>query len=73
MDTVRKDPAVHVSLSSDSLVKQPGTGMAPLSRRWERSKFLASDRNRTPGPRMKRVSVEGASQARSNTEANRAP
>ena len=23
-DTVRKDPAVHVSLSSDSLVKQPG-------------------------------------------------
>jgi hypothetical protein len=28
-DTVRKDPAVHVSLSSDSLVKQPGTKAAP--------------------------------------------
>jgi hypothetical protein len=31
--------------------------VAPLSRSRERSKFLASDRNRTPGPRMKRVSV----------------
>jgi hypothetical protein len=27
----RRDSAVHVSLSSDSLVKQPGTGWAPLS------------------------------------------
>src|SRR5690349_6739937 len=30
MDTVRKDPAVHVSLSSDSLVKQPGAREGPL-------------------------------------------
>ena len=27
----RRDSAVHVSLSSDSLVKQPGTGAGPLS------------------------------------------
>jgi hypothetical protein len=27
----RRDSAVHVSLSSDSLVKQPGTVTAPLS------------------------------------------
>jgi hypothetical protein len=30
-DTARKDSAVHVSLSSDSLVKQPGDRGDPLS------------------------------------------
>jgi hypothetical protein len=28
-EAARKDPAVHVSLSSDSPVKQPGTGVVP--------------------------------------------
>jgi hypothetical protein len=32
-EAARKDPAVHVSLSSDSPVKQPGTGVVPFSRK----------------------------------------
>src|ERR1700742_4224920 len=34
----RKDSAVHVSLSSSSLVKQPGI-RGPLSQRWEHHHF----------------------------------
>lgn len=35
---VRKDPAVHVSLSSDSLVKQPGNLAIPTCRAGKASK-----------------------------------
>ena len=41
--------------------------VAPLSQGRERSKFLRSDRNRTPGPRMEARIGEGASRARRNT------
>jgi hypothetical protein len=41
--------------------------VAPLSRSRERSKFLQSDRDRTPGPRMEARIGEGASRARRTT------
>src|SRR5262249_9344268 len=47
--------------------------VAPLSQRRERSKFLASDRNRTPGPRIEaRIGEELRGRAET-PEANRAP
>ena len=49
-EAARKDPAVHVSLSSDSLVKQPGDhGDPPLRSVGEPPKPETSDRNRTTG------------------------
>jgi len=46
----RRDSAVHVSLSSDSLVKQPGTCAVPLSgQAGEPSKLHTSDRDRKLG------------------------
>ena len=43
----RRDSAVHVSLSSDSLVNQPGTMTVPLNRQaGEPSKLHASDEDR---------------------------
>ena len=42
-EAARKDPAVHVSLSSDSPVKQPGTGEVPLPEAGEPSKPDASE------------------------------
>ena len=46
----RRDSAVHVSLSSDSLVKQPGTDTIPLTgQAGEPSKLHASDRDRKLG------------------------
>jgi hypothetical protein len=46
----RRDSAVHVSLSSDSLVKQPGTDTIPLTgKAGEPSKLHASDRDRKLG------------------------
>jgi len=46
----RRDSAVHVSLSSDSLVKQPGTMTIPLNRQaGEPSKLHASDEDRKLG------------------------
>src|SRR5437763_198288 len=49
-EAARKDSAVHVSLSSDSLVKQPGDhGDPPLRCAVEPSKPESSDRNRTTG------------------------
>ena len=46
----RRDSAVHVSLSSDSLVKQPGTKAVPLNRQaGEPSKLHASDEDRKLG------------------------
>jgi hypothetical protein len=47
-EAARKDPAVHVSLSSDSLVKQPGDhGDPPPRYAGEPPKLKTSDRNRT--------------------------
>jgi len=45
-DTVRKDPAVHVSLSSDSLVKQPGTKAIPSPFVWGAVEAHTTDRDR---------------------------
>jgi hypothetical protein len=39
-DAARKDSAVHVSLSSYSLVKQPGTAVVPLPGRPESRRSL---------------------------------
>jgi hypothetical protein len=48
-EAARKDSAVHVSLSSDSPVKQPGDHDGPRPRNAEEpSKLQASDRNRRP-------------------------
>ena len=43
-EAARKDPAVHVSLSSDSPVKQPGTGRSrpPVNRRAVEARGLRS-------------------------------
>jgi len=47
-EAARKDSAVHVSLSSDSLVKQPGDhGDPPPRYAGEPPKLKTSDRNRT--------------------------
>jgi hypothetical protein len=44
MKAARKDSAVHVSLSSDSLVKQPGTmAVPPSGQSGEPPKHLAPD------------------------------
>jgi hypothetical protein len=49
-EAARKDTAVHVSLSSDSLVKQPGDHGDPPSRyAGKPPKPKTSDRNRTTG------------------------
>ena len=49
-EAARKDSAVHVSLSSDSLVKQPGNHGDPPSRcAGKPPKPKPSDRNRTTG------------------------
>ncbi|SRR6266550_4971334 len=49
-EAARKDSAVHVSLSSDSLVKQPGDHGGPPSRcAGKPPKPKPSDRNRTTG------------------------
>ena len=49
-EAARKDPAVHVSLSSDSLVKQPEDhGDPPPRYAREPPKHKTSDRNRTTG------------------------
>jgi hypothetical protein len=49
-EAARKDSAVHVSLSSDSLVKQPGDhGDPPPRYAGEPPKPETSDRNRTTG------------------------
>jgi hypothetical protein len=49
-EAARKDSAVHVSLSSDSLVKQPGNhGDSPSRCAGKPPKPESSDRNRTTG------------------------
>ena len=49
-DAARKDSAVHVSLSSDSPVKQPGISTIPPPEPEEPSKLRGTDGNRTPLP-----------------------
>jgi hypothetical protein len=49
MTAVRRDSAVHVSLSSDSLIKQPGTLRShPPAETRGPSKLRASDNDRKP-------------------------
>ena len=48
-EAARKDSAVHVSLSSDSLVKEPGTKKPPPRNAGEPPKPKAADRNRLLG------------------------
>jgi hypothetical protein len=49
-EAARKDSAVHVSLSSDSLVKQPGDhGDLPSRYAGKPPKLKTPDRNRTSG------------------------
>ena len=57
----RKDPAVHVSLSSDSLVKQPGPRGGPLPG-WpgEHSKHQTADFSSEAGHRISVRSFGGA-------------
>jgi hypothetical protein len=60
-DTARRDSAVHVSLSSDSPIKQPGTKAVPPSGEPEsRRSPRASDRDRKPGHRISMRSFEDA-------------
>jgi hypothetical protein len=62
----RRDSAVHVSLSSDSPVKQPGTKMVPLSshpesrRSQSRRSRWTSDHDRKPDHRISVRSFEDA-------------
>src|SRR5471030_1940236 len=48
-EAARKDPAVHVSLSSDSLFKQPGDRRkSPPPKAWRVVEAHASDNDRMP-------------------------
>ena len=49
-EAVRKDSAVHVSLSSDSPVKQPGTLRLPLQSPEEPTKLEPPTKSRRPDP-----------------------
>jgi len=50
MEAARKDSAVHVSLSSDSPVKQPGTARPPPRRTGEPTKLEPPIDFRRPDP-----------------------
>ena len=54
-DTARRDPAVHVSLSSDSPVKQPGTKAVPSP---DRPESRRSPNRRQRSEAGHRISVE---------------
>ena len=66
--TVHRDPAVHVSLSSDSPVKQPGTNPVPLPLAGKPPKPVASDRDRKIGHRISVRSFKDAPPRRGGGE-----